>query len=206
MSQKKVNGGLTGQQLAFVQYYAKIGIAKKAAELAGYSPKSSETQAVALMKNPKVLAALDKIKKRVAKNLEKKLLINQETLLKDAEYIKNRTMYGEPVYDADGDLTDIVGQDERVAVQAIALQAKLLGIEGFGATKVNQNVQINHNTSVSNSQYDLTKLNPTERQALAVLLHKARIEPQPEEIKEAEKPKAIEAQVVEKGKDHVDSD
>jgi phage terminase small subunit len=182
---KAPNNGLTGQQEAFIRYYLQIGVGKKAALLAGYSEKTAETQASQMLKHPKIAAAIAKANSKAISKAQEKLNVTQESLLRDAEFIKNRTMYGESVYDEEGNLVEIVGQDDRIAIQALSTMAKLMNIGGFAPANSTTNIQVNNNsTTISNASYDLTKLTEKERQALALLLQKAMVsEAEAEELK-----------------------
>jgi len=68
---------LTGRQAAFVREFVACGVAKHAAIRAGYSEKSAEAQAGALMKNPRVAEAIAKGRAR----LEERTNVTGERIL-----------------------------------------------------------------------------------------------------------------------------
>lgn len=181
----KTQTNLNGMQKIFIRKFIQIGNATKAAILAGYSEKSAGSISTQLMANPKVKSEIN----RLNKIIEAKLCISQETLIKDTEVLKNRSLHGEPVYDEEGKMTDLVGLDDKTALAAIQTQARLLSIGGFGKTDIN----IDQSTKIQNNyQYNLESLSKEERNQLVFLLSKARVKT-PEEI-QAEEDKVIDVE------------
>lgn len=158
---------MSGQQRLFCRFFYATGKGKLSALKAGYSPHSAAMIASQLLNHPKVVEELERLRKQ----FETKTNITKETLLKDAQFLKQKAMYGEAVYDEDGELLDIVGMDDKSALAAIQTQARLLGIGGFGGTKLEVSGSIEHNHK---HEYDLTALSKEERLNLIVLLSKCR--------------------------------
>ena len=152
----KTQKGLTGKQKIFIRKYVQLGEGKKAAILAGYSEDSAEVTASRLLTNAKVQSEIN----RMNKIIEEKTAITQATLVKDAEFLKQKALHGEPVYDDDGQLIDLVGQDDKNALASIQTQARLLGIGGFGKT----DVKIDARTQIQNNfQYNINVLTSDEK-------------------------------------------
>lgn len=176
----KTQKKLTGQQRLFIRKYIQCGVATKAAILAGYSRKSAGSISAQLMANPKIKSEIIRFQESLATRTQ----ISRESLLRDVQLIKEKAIHGEPIYDEDGDLIDLAGMDDKTALSAIQTQARILGIGGYGGTKVDVTNNITNNNQYN---YDLTVLTKEERVSLIALLSKCRV------LEEDEKPKQIES-------------
>lgn len=63
--------GLTSKQAKFVEAYKKLGNGPQSAISAGYSAKTSQIEAIRLLKNPKILLELDNWRKSKAAEITK---------------------------------------------------------------------------------------------------------------------------------------
>ena len=164
---------LTGKQKIFIRKYLQIGVAKTAAKLAGYSEKSCEHIGWELLQNPRVRSEIN----RLNKIAETKAVINKETLLQKTEIVMQRALHGEPIYDEDGEVIEIVGQDDDMVLKVIDRQARMLSIGGYGKTELN----IDNRTQIQNNyRYDIKSLSSDDRNSLLVLLAKCRVKTEEE--------------------------
>lgn len=190
---KKYKHPLRGMQLEFCQRYIETGSPALAAELAGYSPKYAANTGQMLLKNPKIVAEIDlRLQEREKRKLDN-VPQNLEKLLDDVQTLKDRVMHGSAVYNEEGKVVGVEGRDDRLALEAIKMQAKLLGVGGYVLKAA---LSLDKTPENETCTYDLEALTREERNTLLTILSKARrIDPKAgvidAETKRIEGPKSV---------------
>ena len=116
---KSIDAKLSPKQLQFVKEYIVDYNGTKAAERAGYSPKTANEQASRLLANVNIQAALNNVKKKQDERLE----ISQDYVLRVIKDTIERCAQAEAVIDKEGNPTG----EYRFDAQAVLKGAELLG-------------------------------------------------------------------------------
>ena len=150
---KEKNPELTDKQYFFVINYLKNPNATDAAIKAGYKKSTADAQGCTLLKNPKIVKAIELEKKRKAYKLTwnvKKLIQHYEILIRRSFGCIEENEQGIPVEYA---------YDPKTAVSVLNSIAKLLGLN-----------------SPEKKELTAVLLNPEQREKLLLEARKARIE------------------------------
>lgn len=114
---------LSGKQERFCQEYVISLNATKAAEKAGYSPKTANEMGSENLTKPSIQARLKELNKKTLDKLE----VDQEWVMKRFLEISNRCIQAEPVLDKEGNPTGEYRFDSSGANKATENIAKHLG-------------------------------------------------------------------------------
>jgi len=147
---------LSNKQQMFVYYYVNAGMSgAEAARRAGYSERSAKAIASENLTKPDIIEVIEIEREKLKANVK----INTESLVKDADIVKQRSLYGFPQYDEEtGNLIGFIGQDDTAALRSIETQGKLLGL-------INNKVEVTGRDGepikVESTKIDLSKV-PTK--------------------------------------------
>lgn len=115
---------LPPKRAAFVLYYHLTRNATKAAEQAGYSPKTARQQGSRLLSDADISAAIEKLQEQQAARIG----VSRDWIEQRLVTVVERCLEAEPVLDEDGNPTGVYRFDARGANGALKLLGEMHGV------------------------------------------------------------------------------